>query len=164
MKKTPDPAQPEPLAIIGIGCLFPKADSLASFWANIKHGVDAIASSADALAARGLLRRRPQAARHDLRPPRRLSRSGRFRSAAVRHRPERPRSHRHVAAPGLVAADRRFATRDTRPAGTRPTGDRSTAIGERHPRRHRHAGAGHPAGRPPRASDLAAGPARGRRG
>jgi acyl transferase domain-containing protein/NAD(P)-dependent dehydrogenase (short-subunit alcohol dehydrogenase family) len=32
----------EPLAIIGISCLFPKADDLQSFWRNIKHGVDAI--------------------------------------------------------------------------------------------------------------------------
>src|SRR5688572_29310550 len=33
---------PEPLAIVGIGCLFPRADSLESFWSNVKHGVDAI--------------------------------------------------------------------------------------------------------------------------
>jgi polyketide-type polyunsaturated fatty acid synthase PfaA len=32
----------EPLAIIGISCLFPKADDLQSYWRNIKHGVDAI--------------------------------------------------------------------------------------------------------------------------
>jgi acyl transferase domain-containing protein len=31
-----------PLAIIGIGCLFPKADGLGAFWANIKNGVDCI--------------------------------------------------------------------------------------------------------------------------
>ncbi|MFM9970033.1 MAG: SDR family NAD(P)-dependent oxidoreductase [Burkholderiales bacterium] len=31
-----------PLAIIGISCLFPKADDLQSYWANIKNGVDAI--------------------------------------------------------------------------------------------------------------------------
>ena len=31
-----------PLAIIGIGCLFPKADSAEAFWANIKGGVDAV--------------------------------------------------------------------------------------------------------------------------
>jgi len=30
------------LAIIGIGCLFPKADSLEAYWANISNGVDAI--------------------------------------------------------------------------------------------------------------------------
>jgi acyl transferase domain-containing protein len=37
-------AQPpfEPLAIVGIGCLFPKADSLAAFWGNIRAGVDCI--------------------------------------------------------------------------------------------------------------------------
>ncbi|HLW64040.1 MAG TPA: polyketide synthase, partial [Gemmataceae bacterium] len=31
-----------PLAIIGIGCLFPKADSVGGYWANLKNGVDAI--------------------------------------------------------------------------------------------------------------------------
>ena len=31
-----------PLAIIGIGCVFPKADNLAEFWNNIQKGVDAI--------------------------------------------------------------------------------------------------------------------------
>ena len=31
-----------PLAIIGIGCLFPKAEDPASYWANIREGVDAI--------------------------------------------------------------------------------------------------------------------------
>ncbi len=30
------------MAIIGISCLFPKADDLQSYWRNIKHGVDAI--------------------------------------------------------------------------------------------------------------------------
>ncbi len=33
---------PVPLAIIGIGCLFPKADNAEAFWANIKGGVDAV--------------------------------------------------------------------------------------------------------------------------
>ncbi|MBO0700694.1 MAG: acyltransferase domain-containing protein, partial [Zavarzinella sp.] len=31
-----------PLAIVGIGCLFPKADGPGAFWANIKHGVDCV--------------------------------------------------------------------------------------------------------------------------
>ena len=31
-----------PLAIIGIGCLFPKADGPGAYWANIKNGVDCI--------------------------------------------------------------------------------------------------------------------------
>ena len=53
---------------------------------------------ADALAARRLLRRRPEAARPHLRGPRRLPRPGRLQPARVRHRPERPRGDRHVAA------------------------------------------------------------------
>ena len=36
------PFKPVPLAIIGIGCLFPKADNSEAFWANIKEGVDAV--------------------------------------------------------------------------------------------------------------------------
>ena len=31
-----------PVAIVGIGCLFPRADGLGRFWANIRDGVDAI--------------------------------------------------------------------------------------------------------------------------
>jgi acyl transferase domain-containing protein/acyl carrier protein/NAD(P)-dependent dehydrogenase (short-subunit alcohol dehydrogenase family) len=33
---------PADIAIVGMGCLFPKANHLGAFWANIKHGVDAI--------------------------------------------------------------------------------------------------------------------------
>ncbi len=36
------PIAPPPLAIVGIGCMFPKADNTESFWANIKGGVDAV--------------------------------------------------------------------------------------------------------------------------
>ena len=32
----------QPLAIVGISCLFPKADDLQAYWANIKNGVNAI--------------------------------------------------------------------------------------------------------------------------
>ena len=32
----------KPLAIVGIGCLFPKAKDLKEFWSNIKHRVDGI--------------------------------------------------------------------------------------------------------------------------
>ena len=39
----PDPAiPPSPLAIVGIGCLFPKAAGPGFFWANVKHGTDCI--------------------------------------------------------------------------------------------------------------------------
>ena len=31
-----------PLAIVGIGCLFPSADNVSQYWANIREGVDAI--------------------------------------------------------------------------------------------------------------------------
>jgi len=41
-----DPVQklpaPVPLAIVGIGCLFPKADNAQAFWANIRGSVDAV--------------------------------------------------------------------------------------------------------------------------
>ena len=31
-----------PLAIIGIGCLFPQAEDRETYWANIREGIDAI--------------------------------------------------------------------------------------------------------------------------
>ena len=36
------PTPPVPVAIIGMACLFPKADDLAGFWAGIRHRTDAI--------------------------------------------------------------------------------------------------------------------------
>ena len=40
-KKEQTPAS-HPLAVIGIGCVFPKAKTLREYWANIKSGTDAI--------------------------------------------------------------------------------------------------------------------------
>ena len=37
-----DPSPQVPVAIIGMGCLFPQAEGLARYWANIRKGVDAI--------------------------------------------------------------------------------------------------------------------------
>jgi acyl transferase domain-containing protein/NAD(P)-dependent dehydrogenase (short-subunit alcohol dehydrogenase family) len=37
-----DPSPQVPVAIIGMGCLFPQAEGLARYWANIRRGVDAI--------------------------------------------------------------------------------------------------------------------------
>ena len=39
---TPQPSPVMPLAIIGIGCHFPKADDPTTYWANIREGIDAI--------------------------------------------------------------------------------------------------------------------------
>ena len=39
--QTPEPTN-SPLAIVGLGCLFPKAAGPGFFWANVKHGVDGI--------------------------------------------------------------------------------------------------------------------------
>jgi acyl transferase domain-containing protein/NADP-dependent 3-hydroxy acid dehydrogenase YdfG len=36
------PAAATPLAVVGIACLFPKADGFGAYWANIKNRVDAI--------------------------------------------------------------------------------------------------------------------------
>ena len=33
---------PTPLAIVGLGCLFPKADGPGAYWANVKNAVDCI--------------------------------------------------------------------------------------------------------------------------
>lgn len=41
---TPEPPAPEPLdiAIVGMACMFPQAPDLASFWANVLVGADAV--------------------------------------------------------------------------------------------------------------------------
>jgi len=41
VKQTATPSA-APLAIIGIGCLFPQAEDSSSYWANIREGIDAI--------------------------------------------------------------------------------------------------------------------------
>ena len=41
VNRTP-PAGWTPLAIIGIGCLFPRAEDSSTYWANIREGIDAI--------------------------------------------------------------------------------------------------------------------------
>jgi acyl transferase domain-containing protein len=38
---TSEPAA-DPIAIVGIGCMFPKAQDLESYWANIRDGIDGI--------------------------------------------------------------------------------------------------------------------------
>ncbi len=40
--KADEPNEPAPIAIIGMGCLFPRADNLGAYWANICNRVDAI--------------------------------------------------------------------------------------------------------------------------
>jgi len=42
MSKKKENNQMKPLAIVGIGCLFPKANNAEEYWANIREGVDAI--------------------------------------------------------------------------------------------------------------------------
>lgn len=42
MPKKKNNNQMKPLAIVGIGCLFPKANNAEEYWANIREGVDAI--------------------------------------------------------------------------------------------------------------------------
>ncbi len=37
-----EPTQPVPVAIIGMGCMFPRAEDLAGYWANIRQRRDAI--------------------------------------------------------------------------------------------------------------------------
>ncbi len=42
MSKKNTSSKPIPLAIVGIGCLFPKANNPQQYWTNIREGVDAI--------------------------------------------------------------------------------------------------------------------------
>ena len=67
MKKKEDSGGLPPVAIIGIGCMFPQAGDAEEFWSNIKGGVDAITGvPASHWSAGGLFRRRPQEARSHL--------------------------------------------------------------------------------------------------
>ena len=96
-----DPVQQSvPLAIVGIGCLFPRADDLGAYWANLKAGVDAVtAMPATHWRPDDYLDADPKAPDMHLRRPRRLPRPGALPAARIRHRPQQPRSDRHVAAP-----------------------------------------------------------------
>lgn len=44
MTVQPNPCQctTQPLAIVGMGCLLPRAQSIERFWNNIRHGRDAL--------------------------------------------------------------------------------------------------------------------------
>ena len=95
---TTDPATP--LAIIGIGCLFPGADGLSAYWARIQERRRCHhRRAAHALAARGLLPPRPQGPRPHLHGSAAAScDADRLQSRRLRHRPQQPRSHRHLPA------------------------------------------------------------------
>ncbi len=70
---------PVPVAIIGMGCLFPGAGDLARYWANIRDRRDAIAEVPEThRARRRLLRPRSQGPRPDVCPPGRVPGAGRF--------------------------------------------------------------------------------------
>src|SRR5260370_13131565 len=42
MSKTSEQSLSQPLAVIGVGCVFPRARTLREYWANVKNKVDAI--------------------------------------------------------------------------------------------------------------------------
>ncbi len=44
---SPAPSPPVPVAIIGMGCMFPQAEDLPRYWANIRNRVDAITDVPD---------------------------------------------------------------------------------------------------------------------
>jgi acyl transferase domain-containing protein len=46
-KKDTSPQVSSPLAIIGVGCIFPKAGNVNEYWSNIREGVDAITDIPD---------------------------------------------------------------------------------------------------------------------
>ena len=41
-KKSHAPAKPIPVAVIGLGCFFPRASSSQAYWHLLYHGKDAI--------------------------------------------------------------------------------------------------------------------------
>jgi acyl transferase domain-containing protein len=56
IKRPAGAAALEPIAIIGMACLFPQAQDLASFWRNIISGVDAVSEPVAAWDAERYLR------------------------------------------------------------------------------------------------------------
>ena len=110
----------EPIAIIGMACLFPQAPDLASFWRNIVSGVDAVGEPAAAWDAERYLRVRAHQDR-----VRRLS------QGPVPLRSARVRDHAELA--------RRRRARSVRRLAHRPRRARRCRLPERpRPPRHRH--------------------------
>ena len=148
-----------PIAIIGIGCLFPEADSVESYWANLKNGVDAISDV----------------------PPTHWRPEDYFDAD-----PKKP-DHTYATRGGFlspvdfpaldfgIAPNVLEATDTTQLLGLSPPSRRSTRPvtaagrelrpqpGQRHPGRDRNAGTGHSAGGPARPSAVEAGPQGSRR-
>ena len=91
-----DLSPPVPVAIIGMGCMFPQAEDLARLLGQYsqRHRRDHRGARIP-LASLGLFRQRPQGSRPDLRPSRRFSHPGRFPPARVRDRPQFGRGDRH---------------------------------------------------------------------
>ena len=109
---------------------------------------------ADALAARRLLRRRPE----DARPrPTPAAAASSTRSTSPRSSSASPPTTSKRPTPRSCSACSSPGRRWTTPA-TAPGRDVRPQPRQRHPRRHRHAGAGHPARRPARPPALAARP------
>ena len=91
-----DLSPPVPVAIIGMGCMFPQAEDLARYWANIRKGVDAITEVPEShWRVADYFDNDPESGRPDLRPSRRLSHAGRFSAARVRDRAQFGRGDRH---------------------------------------------------------------------
>ncbi len=90
---------PAPAAIIGMGCLFPRADGLARYWANIRSGVDAITDVPETHWSADDYFDADPGPRPDLRPSGRIPRAGGLSTAGVRHRSPCYRGHRHHPAP-----------------------------------------------------------------
>ncbi len=110
-----DPTHPVPVAIIGMGCLFPKADGPGRFWANIRtrrrrdHRCSATHwRPDDYFDADPKAPDRTYARRGGFLDP------GRLPAPRLRDRPQQPRSHRHHPAP-------RPAGRPARPSKTPAT-------------------------------------------
>ena len=94
-----------PLAVVGVSALFPGSIDASGFWTDILAGRDLLTDVArDALVARGLLRRRPEGARQDLRQARGLLVPRRLRSHGLGRPAEHHQGHGHLPAARLIVA------------------------------------------------------------
>ena len=115
-----DLSPPVPVAIIGMGCMFPQAENLARYWANIRKGVDAITEVPEThWRSEDYFDDDPKAADRTYARRGGFLDAGRFPAARLRDRPQYRRGDRHHPAP-------RPAGRPRRPSRTPATATAAT--------------------------------------
>ena len=111
-----DSSQPVPVAIIGMGCLFPMADDLDRFWSNIRGRLDAITEVPPThWRPEDYWDDDPEVARPDLRAAGRVPHTGRLPAPGLRYRPMRSRRPTRPSSSAFWWHDRPCSTPATAP-------------------------------------------------